>query len=190
MPRVSEAYRQARRDEIAAAALRVLARRGLRALTVADIIEESGLSAGSVYSHFRTKHEIIELVATHVIGERTDRLAALSAEQPPSPLEIVHWWLAGLEEDALPYSAVLQIWAEATSDPDIRTIVENRMAAIEEAFAGAAAQWLAAAGKDPTAAPAIGAAMLTICQGHIARSAILGPQDLEATINAIGLGVG
>ena len=76
MPKVSDAYRQARRDEIVAATLRAISRRGLRALTMADIIKESGLSAGSVYSHFTTKDEIIELVAARVIGERADQLSA------------------------------------------------------------------------------------------------------------------
>jgi len=50
MPRVSDAYRQARRDGIVAATLRVLRRRALSDLTMADVIKEAGLSAGSVYS--------------------------------------------------------------------------------------------------------------------------------------------
>lgn len=187
MPKVSDAYRQARRDEIVAAALRVIARRGLRALTMADIIEESGLSAGSVYSHFTTKHEIIELVATQVIGERADRLITESEERPRSPLEVVRWWLSGLEQDALPYGAALQIWGEAASDPVIRDIVEGRMSAIEDAFTTAAERWLTATGGDPSAARDSARAMLTFCQGHIVRAAVLGPQDLESSIAAIEL---
>jgi len=187
VPKVSDAYRQARRDEIVAATLRVIARRGLRALTMADIIEESGLSAGSVYSHFTTKHEIIELVATQVIGERADRLTTESEERPRSPLEVVQWWLSGLEEDALPYGAALQIWGEAASDPAIRDIVEGRMSAIEDAFTIAAERWLTATGGDPAAARDSARAMLTFCQGYIVRAAVLGPQDLESSIAAIEL---
>ena len=187
MPKVSDAYRQARRDEIVAATLRVIARRGLRALTMADIIEESGLSAGSVYSHFTTKHEIIELVATQVIGERAERLTTESEEHPLSPLDVVQWWLSGLEQDALPYGAALQIWVEAASDPGIRTIVEGRMSAIEDAFTIAAERWLISSGGDLGAARATARAMLTFCQGYIVRAAVLGPQDLESSIAAIGL---
>lgn len=187
MPKVSDAYRQIKRDEIVAATFRVITRRGLRALTMADIIEESGLSAGSVYSHFETKHEIIELAATRVIGVRADRLSTESEERPRSPLETVHWWLSELEHDALPYGAVLQIWGEAASDPGIRSIVEARMAAIEDAFAVAAERWLVALGNDPSSARDTARAMLTFCQGYIVRAAVLGQQDLKSSIAAVEL---
>ena len=187
MPRVTDAYRQAKRDEIVAATLRVLARRGLSALTMADIIEEAGLSAGSVYSHFTTKHEIIELVAARVIGERAERLITESEDYLRSPLEIVHWWLSGLGEDALPYGAALQIWGEAASDPDIHAIVEGRMVAIEDAFVVAVERWLAASRRDPAVARDTARAMLTLCQGYIVRAAVLGPQDLKSAIDAVDL---
>lgn len=187
MPKVSAAYRQAKRDEIVDAALRVIARRGLGAMTIADIIEESGFSAGSVYSHFSTKHEIIELVAARVIDDRAGRLNAESEQFPRSPLETVRWWLAGLEKEALPYSSAVQIWGEAASDPAIAAIAEARMAAIEDAFAVAAERWLIATGNDPSASRATARAMLTFCQGYVARSALLGHQDLESSIAAIEL---
>lgn len=185
MPRVSAAYRQARRDEIAAATLRVIARRGLRAMTMADIIEESGLSAGSVYSHFTTKHEIVELVAFRVVGGRANQLSAESLEWVRSPLEVVRWWLSGLEQAALPFGAALQIWGEAASDADIRAIVDDRMSAIEDAFATTAERWLTASGGDPATARETARAMLMLCQGYIVRTAVLGPQDLESFIAAV-----
>ncbi|MDJ0363011.1 TetR/AcrR family transcriptional regulator [Rhodococcus sp. H29-C3] len=187
MPKVSDAYRQTKRDEIVAATFRVIARRGLRTMTMADIIDESGLSAGSVYSHFTTKHEIIGLVAARVIGERAEQLRVESQERPRSPRETVHWWLSGLENDPLPYGAALQIWGEAASDPDIRSIVEARMTAIEDAFAVAAERWLVAAGKDPAPSRDTARAMLTFCQGYIVRAAVLGHQDLTSSITAVEL---
>jgi AcrR family transcriptional regulator len=187
MPKVSDAYRQARRDEIVAATLRAISRRGLRALTMADIIKESGLSAGSVYSHFTTKDEIIELVAARVIGERAGRLSAEAEDPPRPPLEVVQWWMTGLESDAFRFGAVLQIWGEAASDPGIRAVVQRRMAEIEDAFTSAAERWLTATGRDPAKARATGRAMLMVCQGYIVRAAVLGPQDLAASIAAVEL---
>ncbi|MBZ5740474.1 TetR/AcrR family transcriptional regulator [Nocardioides mangrovi] len=186
MPRVSDAYRQARRDQITAATLRVIARSGLRGLTMAEIIGESGLSAGSVYSHFATKDELVERVAEHVIGQRADRLLA-DDQAPRPPLEVVRWWLAGLEEDAMPFGAVLQIWGEAASDPGIREVVQRRVAAIEAAFEVAADRWLEATGGDRGTATDTARAMLLVCQGYIVRAGALGPQDLDATIRAAGL---
>jgi AcrR family transcriptional regulator len=153
---------------------------------MADIIDESGLSAGSVYSHFGSKHELIALAATKVISERADRLTAESDGPPRSPLEVVRWWLSGLEQDEVPYGAALQIWGEAATDPDIRAIVESRMSATETAFTAAVERWLAPH-DDAAAARSTARAMLTFCQGYIVRAAVLGPQDLEAAIAAAEL---
>lgn len=187
MPRVSDAYRQARRDEIVAATLRVLRRRALSELTMADVIEEAGLSAGSVYSHFAGKAELIELVATEVIGTRLSLLAAPDDEAARSPREVVRWWLAGLERDRVPFATVVQVWGEAASDATIREIVLRRMGDIEQAFTAAAERWLVAEGREPTAASATSLAMLTFCQGYIVRSAVLGAQDLDASLAGIDL---
>lgn len=177
MPRVSDAYRLARREQIVAAALRVLGRRALRDLTMADIIEESGLSAGSVYSHFARKDELMELVAAQAVGARLELLLASDDDRPRSPSEVVRWWLSAVEDFPVPCATLVQVWAEAASDLAIRRIVERRMADIEGAFAVAAERWLVAEGRSATGAPALAQAMLTVCQGHIVRTALLGPQD-------------
>lgn len=187
MPRVSDAYRQARRDQIAAAALRVLGRRGLRDLTMADIIEESGLSAGSVYSHFTRKEELVQLVATRVVGERLDLLKAPAEGPPRSPLEVVRWWMSALEDDGVPFGTVMQVWGEAAANGALRDIVHRRMSEVEEAFGTAAQAWLTATGRDPAGASAVARAMVTFCQGYIVRSALLGPQDLSASLAAVDL---
>lgn len=182
MPRVSDAYRQARRDEIVAATLRVLHRRGLRDLTMADIIEESGLSAGSVYSHFERKDQLLELVASRVVGDRLETLVAPGDEPPRSPRELVRWWLTEIEGAEVPFGTLVQIWGEAASDPAMREIVVRRMSVIEDAFATAAERWLRATGGDPGTARSTARTMLTLCQGHIVRTAVLGPQDLTETV--------
>ena len=49
MPKVSEQHREARRDQIVDAALRCFSRKGFQRTSMADIIAESGLSAGAIY---------------------------------------------------------------------------------------------------------------------------------------------
>lgn len=186
MPRVSEAYREARRDQIVTATIRVLTRRGLRSTTMADIIEESGLSAGSVYSHFEAKNEILELVATRLIGQRTEALGS-GESGPQPPLEAVRWWLSGLAGEAPPFGVVLQVWGEAAADAGLRAIVERRVHAIEEAFTASASRWLEATGGDPAQGPGTARAMLAICQGYLVRCAILGPQDVDAFLADVEL---
>jgi len=57
MPRVSAAHEQAVRDRIVAAAIRVFTDRGYGA-TVKDVVRDSGLSVGAIYTYFKSKEEL------------------------------------------------------------------------------------------------------------------------------------
>lgn len=63
MPKVSEAYLEARRQEILDAATRCFARRGVHRATMQDIVAESGLSPGAIYRYFAGKDDLIEAIA-------------------------------------------------------------------------------------------------------------------------------
>lgn len=60
MPRLTEQTARERRQRIIDAALRCFARDGLHHTSMADLFEEAGTSAGSVYSWFASKDDIIE----------------------------------------------------------------------------------------------------------------------------------
>ena len=90
MPRVTEVHRQARRDEIAEAALRVLQRNGVSETSIAQIVEESGLSAGAIYVNFDNKAELMAaLLSTEqlesgrciMIGDRAQDMHAANAHK-------------------------------------------------------------------------------------------------------------
>ena len=67
MPKVTDAYRVARRDEIIDAALRCFAEKGYQRTSMADVIDEPGLSAGAIYGHFAGKKELFAAVAGRVL---------------------------------------------------------------------------------------------------------------------------
>src|SRR3954470_18579017 len=85
VPKVTEQYREARRDEIADAALRAFRRKGFQATSMADIIGESGLSAGAIYGHYPSKSAIVVDVASRVVGPRIDALERLAQPEPLAP---------------------------------------------------------------------------------------------------------
>ena len=64
MPKVTEAHRESRREQILIAAWKCFSRKGFHSTSMADVIKEAGLSAGAVYLYFRSKDEIIVAVAT------------------------------------------------------------------------------------------------------------------------------
>ncbi len=85
MPKVTEEYRVARRDEIADAALRAFRRKGFQATSMAEIIAESGLSAGAIYGHYPSKDAIIVDVASRVVGNRILDVERLARTEPLAP---------------------------------------------------------------------------------------------------------
>ncbi len=61
MPRISAAHEQEVRDRILEAAARVFAEKGYHSSTIADVVRESGLSVGAIYTYFSGKDELIRL---------------------------------------------------------------------------------------------------------------------------------
>ena len=101
MPRVSEAHRYSRRRQILDAAIECFARRGFQRTSMEDIIRESNLSTGAIYSYFQSKDQIIEALA----NERHDRekqlvQQALAGEWPESLHLLVRSFCDSLDEPA------------------------------------------------------------------------------------------
>lgn len=61
-----------RRDQIALAALRIIAKRGVSGLTTSALAKEAGISEANLYRHFKSKDEIIALTVEK-IGEGLQR---------------------------------------------------------------------------------------------------------------------
>ena len=132
MPRLTPRTRDARRQQILAAAQRCFTRNGFQATSMADIFAEAGLSAGSVYSHFTGKDEIITAIADDVIDTITATAgAALAGGQPPAPDQALEALLAALQQADIAPIAVI-IWAEAIRDPAL----SQRLSALYRHLAG------------------------------------------------------
>ena len=78
MPHVSAAHEQAVRARIVDAALRVFAEKGYHGATIGDVVRDSGLSVGAIYTYFRGKDELFlatcEFSAGVGLGELGNRL--------------------------------------------------------------------------------------------------------------------
>src|SRR4051812_5124644 len=114
MPKLKPATMAARRDEILRAAEACFARQGFHQTTIADVIAESGVSAGGIYGHFASKEGLIQAIG----DERHGRDAALLATSSDSsdPLEglraIARASLADMqkEEGLRSRRIALQLW--------------------------------------------------------------------------------
>ena len=59
MPRLAEAVRTERRQQLIEAGWRCASRRGFRSLTVDDVCAEAGVSKGAFYLYFRQKQDLL-----------------------------------------------------------------------------------------------------------------------------------
>ncbi|MEF3403403.1 TetR/AcrR family transcriptional regulator [Agromyces sp. CCNWLW203] len=144
MPKVTAAYREARRDEIIDAALRAFAVKGFQGTSMADVIAETGLSAGAIYGHFAGKKELFAAVASRVLDARSDELdAQRRGGEPLPPGEIIATLLDGMRRE--PFSNVIvQLWAEAAVDDEIRLIVQGVFHRLRDTVRARLLDWAAA----------------------------------------------
>lgn len=182
MPKVTEQYREAKREEITSAALRCFAKKGFGA-SMADIIAETGLSAGAIYGHFASKNEVMLAVAGSIMGSRMEDLQTLrTRDRVPPPGEVISRILTGLSKDVADTGLLLQVWGEAVTDPGIRDIVDRIFGELRQNYVQLFAEW-AIQEKGMADAEAhdwavrLSAITIGLGQGYIAQSALFADFD-------------
>ena len=124
MPRLTEATKAARRAQIIEAAVACFLERGYTNTSMSDIIKASGLSSGSIYSHFSGKEDIL----VSAINERLENVKNLYAALPEGAgpqdiLEIIYTNQMVNEN----FSAMLRIRLESLHAPEIARATANVM---------------------------------------------------------------
>lgn len=185
MPKRDDAHMKARRAQIMEAAARCLVQKGLRATSIADIRQDSGLSTGAIYVHFQNKAQIIAAF----VEQRRDALTADLGIA--SPEEVAAWLPKRLAELLSPQKQThFGIDLEALAQPDqsegVADLVRGTMKVEQEAL-------IRALDEDNTGKTdalmlhsfLIGAALLT-------KAGVAEPQDLTEALSrliaALGLG--
>jgi AcrR family transcriptional regulator len=139
MPKISEAKKETRRQQILAAALICFSRDGFHNTTTADIVRESGVSQGTLYLYFATKEDIVVALA----DERHQGEAMINAlaqgEQDPirGLLALIELYGEGLSDPRrIDIRRVgIQGWGEALRNERIRTSAVEGLATIRAAIA-------------------------------------------------------
>jgi AcrR family transcriptional regulator len=156
---MTDVRRAERRREILDAAESCFARLGFHRATMRDVIAEAGLSAGCVYKHFRSKHEIIAAIAADRHASEMDLLSeAEIAENPVAALRLLsRHFIEQLATRAGRKSRAVgvQTWAEALHDDEVsrhvRKGVEQPLAKIAALIARAQKEERLVTSVDPNA---------------------------------------
>lgn len=123
MPRIKPERKAERRAQIVAAARTCFARSGFHKTTLQDVFAEAGLSAGCVYSYFRSKDDLMLAIAEERHQDEQRLIAEISeTEDPVAALRQVAQTFADryLKDDGLDKRQIaLQTWSEAQINPFI-----------------------------------------------------------------------
>lgn len=103
MPKVSASHKENRREQILEAAGRCFGRKGYMSTNMQEIFREAGLSAGAVYSYFKSKQEIyLALMAQNLeLDLRRYRAVVEQEADPWSKLQsLVAFYMADFADPA------------------------------------------------------------------------------------------
>lgn len=140
MPRLTEATKVARRTQIIEAAIVCFLERGYTNTSMGDITKASGLSSGSIYSHFTGKEDIF----ISAINERLENVKNLYAALPEGagPQDILETIYTNqmVSEN---FSAMLRIRLEPLHTPEIAKATADMIPLLQGTITKALTSWAA-----------------------------------------------
>jgi len=189
MPRISESRRIQQRRRIVDAMLACMRRQGLSKTSMADVSQESGLSAGAIYGYFAGKDELLLAVAMRALESHGETLAELSRRRPvPPPSRILRALLSEVPEEALEGGVLLQVWAAAVQHEDMRDAVLVVFSTLDERVGAYLHAWFTQIGREDPAESARRAApaLTALTQGFLVRASLTGRRDVDAFVESVG----
>lgn len=138
MPRLTDATKAARRAQIIEAAVTCFLEKGYTNTSMSDIIKASGLSSGSIYSHFSGKEDIL----ITAINERLNNVKELyetlpEGAGPQDILETIH--TNQLVNDN--FSAMLRIRAGSLHAPEIARATTEVISLLQDLITKTLTPW-------------------------------------------------
>jgi AcrR family transcriptional regulator len=187
MPKISQAKRDARQQQILDAALACFSENGFHQTGMADIVRRSGLSHGAVYLYFQSKDDLIEALA--VDRHRQEALLNEAARHVDDPIEGLHalvrgyaHWLKDPSSDQMRRVGV-NGWAEALRNERVHANVIDGIDAARAVIVLLVerAQALRLISRD-LSADAIARSLVALFQGFSLQIVWRQPVDIDAVI--------
>ena len=182
MPKIAEAVRAARREQIIAAGLACFARSGYHATTMADVAAQAGVSKGTPYLYFDSKEALF--LALHEqwdcgAGQRVNAaIAALPDGERRSPRAVLLAVAASIAAHVVAEAETCRVLMEARAlaahEPAIAAAVRAADARTHEQLEGLFAAGVQAGEWPPGTDPALAARLFTaglyglMAQWHLA----------------------
>ena len=189
MPKVSQEYRDARRDQILAAAKRCFLRDGFHETSMQDLFVESGLSSGVVYRFFAGKEDMILAIAEENMRDVVSLIHALATGSHGDGLgaalaEVLEMVRGKHAQSALGAMAVL-VWSEALRNPSLAKQFEAATTQMRADLADVVREYQARGGLPrDAAADALATLFMAIGPGFILQLAMFGDRAVAGVPDA------
>ena len=136
MPKISAAHEHQRRVQILQAAMACFARQGYHATSMDDVVRESGLSVGAIYSYFPSKEELF----LALIDDRNEQTLAYLNDlfRSPGPMAdktraAVDYFFGLLTDELISLARVnVEFMTEATKSPKVKQRQERRCESVRQ----------------------------------------------------------
>jgi AcrR family transcriptional regulator len=186
MPKVTQQYRDARRDHILAAARRCFLRDGFHATSMQDLFAEAGLSSGAVYRYFASKDEVIMAIAEENTREVLAMMHAATGQSAGAALaDALEVILARDSRDGLGGLALL-VWAEALRSPGLAAQFRDLLARLRADLATVVReQQRGDELPGGVSAEAVATVMLSVVPGCMLQLALTGPEAVSEAPRAV-----
>ncbi len=189
MPKISEERKLERSQQILDAARRCFAEKGFHRASMSDVIRESGLSAGAVYSYYSSKEQLIAAVARSVFQAYESGLGELADGHgaPASPEDAIRMLAAHVLAEIAPltddFRMVVTIWGEAANNPELREIVREIILGLRKVFERVLVRWRDAGHELPGEPADLALPMVSVMQGVVVQQSLVGDVDLDAYVD-------
>jgi AcrR family transcriptional regulator len=138
LPKISAAHEQQRRDQILGAAMACFARQGYHATSMDDVVRESGLSVGAIYTYFPSKEDLF-LALCDARSEQTlaymNDLFRRPGPMPDKSREAIDFFFQHLTDDFVPLARMgVEFLSEAAKSERIKERQQRRFNTVRQFY--------------------------------------------------------
>ncbi len=153
--------------------------RGVSGISIADIIAESGTSAGSIYHHFPNKQAVVVEVAHQTLRWPLTAIDAY-ADRPASPADLFGYAVEALRLEPDLADLLVQLGAGALTDDDLGRHLRAEFTQLRDSLDATLRAWAQRNGVAHERMNGLGQMLVGLTLGYAAQRALVDDFDDDA----------
>jgi len=163
------ASRERRREQLIAATMKCIARKGMSSTSIGDVAKEAGLSQGIVNLHFESKDNLLNETLRHLADDyKTRFIKALESSGPDAASKLLAVMQIDLRPSVINRQKIavwFAFWGEVKSRPTYRRICDEQDKYYDEVVASLCAEIIEDGGYKDVNARSVAIALTSMTNG-------------------------